>query len=473
MKIGLIDPGSKKVMANESFPHLGFAFIAAVLEDCGHKIEILDASLGGEKEFQRFLNDGYDLIGLSATSFTFNQVLEIARKIKAINRDIIIVIGGSHVSIAMRATLDSPHVDYAVYGEGELTMLELTELLEKSREPKLEDLTAIKGLIFRDGDKTVVNPKRPRIDSLDKLPFPAFHLFDMEKYGIYPLLTSRGCPFGCSFCAIKAIWGTAWRFRGSENIVQEIDYARKRFHWGKKPFSIIDDSFNVDPDRVMHFCELVIKRGMNMQWFCWGFRADRVSLALALKMKEAGCIGVSVGIESASNEVLKKIGKKETLEEISRGCQNLARAGIPVDAQFMIGNIGDTFETVKKSIEFAKKHRFSKVAFYLALPYPRTVLWDYAKEKGKFLQENYTQFHHFCSQPVFETPEFSASERTKAYALGRRLVVHTRIKDEIRTKLSHIRRRDFKYLNLRRVGKVAKRLTKYFLDLALGRDEQV
>ncbi len=210
-----------------------------------------------------------------------------------------------------------------------------------------------------------------------------------------------------------------------------------------------------------------------MQWFCWGFRADRVSLALALKMKEAGCIGVSVGIESASDEVLKKIGKKETLEEITRGCQNLARAEIPVDAQFMIGNIGDTFETVKKSIEFAKKQRFPKVSFYLALPYPKTELWDYAKEKGKFLHENYTQFHHFSGQPVFETPEFSAAERAKAYALGRKLVVRTRMKDEIKTKLNQIRRQDFKYLNLRRVGKVVKRLTKYFLDLALGRNDQV
>ncbi len=190
-------------------------------------------------------------------------------------------------------------------------------------------------------------------------------------------------------------------------------------------------------------------------------------------MKEAGCIGVSVGIESASNDVLKKIKKKETIEDITQGCQNLARAGIPTEAQFMIGNPGDTLETVKESIEFAKKHHFYRAAFYLALPYPKTELWDYIKEKGTFLQEDYTQFHHFSSEPVFETPEFSAKDRIKAYELARRLALQTKIKDEIKTKLARIKHMDFKEMSLKRVTKALVRLIKYFLDLSLRRDEKV
>jgi radical SAM superfamily enzyme YgiQ (UPF0313 family) len=174
-----------------------------------------------------------------------------------------------------------------------------------------------------------------------------------------------------------------------------------------------------------------------------------------------------------SDEILKKIGKKETLEEITRGCQSLAQAGIPVQAQFMIGNIGDTLESVKKSLDFAKKQRFSNIAFYLALPYPHTGLWDYVQEKGRFLQEDYTQFHHFSNQPVFETPEFPAAERAKAYALGRRLALRAKIREEIRTKVNRIRRWDFEDLNLRRVSKAMGRLTKYFFDLALRREERV
>jgi len=473
MKIGLIDFGSKKIILNENFPHLGLAYIAAILERQGHQVTILDVNLEGEKKTERFLQSGYDFIGLSATSFTFNQAVETARKIKVSNNDVITVLGGPHVPIGMETTLESPHLDYAIHGEGELTILELTELLEKNRKPKPRVLSAIKGLIFRDGGRVVANPKRARIDNLDKLPFPAFHLFHMDKYAIYPLLTSRGCPFGCSFCAVKAIWGTAWRHRNPENLIQEIDHARKRYNWEKKPFNFMDDSFNVSPDRVINLCDLIISRGMNIQWFTHGLRADKVPLDLAYKMKEAGCIGVSVGIESASNDVLKKIKKKETIEDISQGCQNLARAGIRTEAQFMIGNPGDTLETVKESIEFAKRHHFYRVGFYLALPYPKTELWDYVKEKGWFLREDYTQFHHFLSHPVFETPDFSAAERAKAYALGRKLTLQTKIRDEIKTKLARIKRMDFNNMSLRRVVKAVARLTKYFFDLFLERDEKV
>jgi len=472
VKIGLIDPGSKELTLNEHFPHIGLAYIAAILEARGHEIKSLDTSLAQDEDIEHFIKDGHELIGLSATSFTFAEILKLARKIKAINSDVKVVLGGPHVPIAMESTLDFPHIDYAVYGEGELTVLELTELLHKSREPKPKSLSAIKGLIFRDEDRTVSNPVRPRIHNLNGMPFPAFHLFHMDKYSVYPLLTSRGCPFGCSFCAIKAIWGADWKHRSPESIIQEIEHAQKRFHW-EKPFNIIDDTFNVYPNRVMHFCELIIERGMNIKWFSSGFRADRVSLELAMKMKESGCIGVSVGMESASNDVLKKIKKKTTVEGNIQGCQNLARAGIPVQAQFMIGNPGDTFDTVESSIKFAKKQRFPNCAFYLALPYPKTELWDYVKEKGTFLKEDYTQFHHFSSEPVFETPEFSAKERMKAYELGRKLALQNKIKEEIKTKLARIKHMDFKEMSLKRITKALVRLTKYFLDLSLRRDEKV
>jgi len=473
MKIGLIDPGSKKLIFNENFPHPGIAYVAAILEERGYQVETLDVNLAGERGTDQFLKEDYDLIGLSVTSFTFSQVLEMARRIKAISGNTIIVIGGPHVPIGMESTLDSPHVDYAIYGEGEFTMLELTELLEKTRQPKIENLLAIRGLIFKDGSRRIVNLQRPRIDNLDGLPFPAFQLFDMDQYGTYPLLTSRGCPFGCMFCSIKAIWGKAWHFRSAENILLEIDYARQRFRWESKPFNIIDDSFNVDPDRVRRFCELIIERGVDIRWFSSGFRADRVSADLALRMKEAGCLGVSVGIESANNEILRSIKKKTTIEEITRGCQNLARVGISVQAQFMIGNPGDTFETVKESIEYARRQNFSSVAFYLALPYPKTELWDYVKERGTFLKEDYTQFHHFSNEPVFETPEFPARQREKAYVLGRKLSLKTQLRQEVKTKLARMRRVDFAEMSLRRVAKAFFRLTKYLLDLSFGRAEKV
>lgn len=473
MKIGLIDPGFKRMLFDYGFPYVGLAYVAAVLEKQGHEVRTLDLGLAAEEQTERFLKEGYELIGLSATSFTFGNALEMAKKIKTISKDVIIVLGGPHVAIEMGSILNCRELDYAVYGEGELTVRELVEVLEKDRTPTIENLSSIKGLIFRDGDRIVTNPARPRIENLDELPYPAFGLFDMDKYGAYPLLTSRGCPFACAFCSIKAIWGTLWKYRSPENIVVEIEYARERFNWGKKPFNIIDDSFNVKPKRVMDFCDLLVERGLNIKWFCWGIRADRISLPMALKMKEAGCYGVSVGIESASNEVLKAIKKRETIEQITIGCQNLKQAGIPIHAQFMIGNAGGTFETFKHSIQYAKKQRFSTVAFYLPLPYPKTKLWDYVEKHGRFLKEDYTQFHHFSTKPVFETPEFSAQERAKAYTLARRFVLGRKIRCELGITLNRIKRLDFEGMSFGKMVRAVCILTKYFLDLALRRDEKI
>jgi len=474
LKIGLVDPGSKKIILNENFPHLGLASIAAFLEQHNHSVKILDLSLEGEAEIDHFIESGLEIIGFSATSFTFVRTVELAKRVKDSGNDIITVLGGPHVPIGMESVLDSPYFDYAVCGEGEVTMLELVELLQREHMPGTETLSSIPGLIFKDNNgRIVVNPMRPRIDDLDKLPYPAFHLFQMDSYGIYPLLTSRGCPFGCTFCSIKAIWGTLWRYRSPENIIMEIDRARNAFNWANKPFSIIDDSFNVIPKRIEEFCSIILERNERIQWFSAGFRADKISLPLARKMREAGCIGVSVGIESANNEILRNIKKKETIEDIEKGCQNLHQAEIPVQAQFMIGNPGDTLETVKESIEFAKRQRFASATFYLALPYPKTELWDYVKQHGRFLKEDYMQFHHFSDEPVFDTPEFSASDRSKAYQLGRTLSTKTKIREEIRTKLMRVKRLDLEGLSTKRVGKAAVRLAKHFLDLSFKRKEKV
>jgi radical SAM superfamily enzyme YgiQ (UPF0313 family) len=473
MKIALIDPGSKKLLFKENFPHIGLAYIAACLEKLGHEIHCLDLGLVGQKKTKQFLKGKFDVIGLPATSFTLSEVLALAKKIKSNHNDAIIVLGGPHVSIGMEDCLESPYIDFAVYGEGEKTMAELTEVISSESDSDIKQFSSIKGLIYRDRKRVICNPPRPRLDDLDNLPFPAFHYFSMNNYGMYPIFTSRGCPFSCSFCSIKAIWGKHWNYRSAKKIVQEIKYAREKYSLENKPFNIVDDSFNAIPDRVLEFCERIIADGLNIQWFSSGFRADRVPLKLAYKMKESGCIGVSVGIESSNNEVLAKIKKQETIDQITKGCNNLTRAGIPVQAQFMIGNPGDTYKTVKASIEYAKRQKFSDVAFYLALPYPKTELWEYVRNFGTFIKEDFTKFHHFSDEPVFETPEFPAKDRIKAYRQARKLALKTKIKQEFRTKIERLKHMDFSGLNFRRVLKAIARITKYTTDLAFDKKEKV
>ena len=473
MKIGLIDPGSKKLLFNENFPHIGLAYVAAVLAEHGHEPACLDVGLQGQEQTERFLQRDFDVIGLSVTSFSLRDAVQLARRSKAIFPDRVIVLGGPHVPIGMEETLADPAIDYAVIGEGEFTMLELADLLEARARPDGDQLSKIDGLMFRRGNDVVANKRRRRIEDLDALPFPAFDLFPMKDYGMYPLLTSRGCPFGCSFCSIKAIWGRLWRRRSPDSVVREIHFAREHFDWNAKPFNVIDDSFNVDVKRVMAFCDRLSADQLGIQWFSSGFRADHVPLDLARKMRQTGCIGVSVGIESANNDVLRSISKKANLAEITEGCRNLAGAGIPVQAQFMIGNPGDTYETVMESIELAKREHIAHVAFYLALPYPKTELWDYVQKHGRFIRDDYTQFHHFSNEPVFDTPEFPASQRSRVYSMGRRLSVRTKLKHEIRTKVQRICRMDFTDLSVKRVSKAVARMGKYLLDIALRRDEAV
>ena len=473
MKIRLIDSGSKKLLFNENVPQVGLAYIAAILERSGHEVSYVDATLMGPAATEQFLQQECDIYGLSATSFTARDAATMARRIKEYHRNAVVVLGGPHVSIAETSVLDCDCIDYAVMGEGELVMEELVGVLNEDRMVSTERLSQIKGLLFRDGERRVCNPRGARIDNLDELPFPAYHLFPMERYGMYPVLTSRGCPFGCSFCAIKAIWGTQWKFRSPENIVEEIRRGLEDFNWAGKPFNIIDDSFNVIPERVMAFCDALQANGLKVPWFASGFRADRVSYKLALRMRESGCMGVSIGIESANDEVLQNMGKKETIADCIAGCAALKRAGLPVQAQFMIGNPGDTLTTFKESLDFARKHRFAQATFYLALPYPKTELWDYVVRNGKFLQEDYTNFHHFSNEPVFETPEFSAEERRMAYRLGRQLTVRSKLRHDIKTKLARIKRLDFADLSLARIAKASARLCKSLLDICLNRDEKV
>jgi radical SAM superfamily enzyme YgiQ (UPF0313 family) len=139
----------------------------------------------------------------------------------------------------------------------------------------------------------------------------------------------------------------------------------------------------------------------------------------------------------------------------------------------MIGNPGDTFETVKASIQYAKKEGFSEAAFYLALPYPKTGLWDYVKNNGRFLEKDYTEFHHFSDEPVFDTPEFSKEERIQAYKLARKLALQTKLKRELKSKLERFKRLDFHNIDLKRVLNAIARICKYSTDLALGKKEKV
>jgi radical SAM superfamily enzyme YgiQ (UPF0313 family) len=419
MRLALVQPGT--VSDTDSVP-LGLSYLAAYVlrENDDVEVRVLDTGVATPEEKERFLSDRYDVIGITSTSRTHREAIELAGALRRGNPDSPTIFGGAHVAALKQEVMEEPLIDLAAYGEGELT---LNELLGVSRQYRKSEwnadiLSKIDGIIFRNGSDAVVNRPRDLIEDLDSLPFPAYHLFPVTRYpGKLSILSSRGCPFGCAFCATATIWGRNWRPRSAENVVAEVEHLIKTH--GPIPFDFQDDTFNLDIDRVHAICDLLISRKIRVPWAIRGFRADRVDLALAKKMRKAGCGRLAIGVESAHPEVLKQMRKGETIEKIDRGIRVLSEAGIHVTGQFMIGNPGETLETVKESIDYVRRSPLLHAGFGTAIPFPGTALWSYVQEHGRFLVEpDCTLFHELEPRLVFDTPEFPEEERLEAVRLA-------------------------------------------------------
>ncbi len=417
MRIALVHPS--KASDDKQLP-LGLAYLTSFILSRSDDliVKIVDTGVAKSRERRDFLNDRYDLIGFSVTSLGYHEAVELAQVFRKTNPRTPIVFGGPHVSLLLEQVMNDEVIDLAVYGEGELTFDELLRSFKSNGNVfRTEELAGIKGLIYRTSGQVLKNAPRELIQDLDALPFPAFHLFSIERYpGKYPMITSRGCPFACVFCASSQIWGRKWRARSPENVIAEVEYIIRNFR--ARPIDFHDDGFNMSLDRVNAICDLFLEKRLMIPWGVRGLRADIINTEVAKKMHRAGCTHVAIGIESANNDMLTQMGKKETIETIEEGINCLRAAGIDVIGQFMIGNPGETLETVKESIKFAVNSKLSKSTFGTAVPFPGTGLWKYVEEKGKFLVEkDCTQFDELSPRIIFETPEFTKEHRLEALRL--------------------------------------------------------
>ncbi len=412
MKIGLINPNKE---IKESAVHLGLAYIASYTLKYNENVEfkILDTRVNNSKEITNFLNTKFSLIGITASSQVFSEAVDLADIIKNNFPLTSICIGGPHASIIKKEILKNYPFDFAVIGEGEKTFLELIRYLNNEI-----SLYEIKGLIFKNRNGEIVeNDTRELIKNLDEIPFPKYELFPMNKYPNHRIITSRGCPFNCVFCNSKTIWTNKWRKRTAENIINEIIFLISKFK--RKTFSFNDDCFNIDLKRINKFCDSIMEKKLNIIWGA-SIRIDYIKKEIAAKMKKSGCYNVNIGIESGNNEVLKNINKNLSKEQISEGVKIIRNEGIDVMGQFMIGNPGDNIYTIKESIDFAKNIGLTGAEFYLALPYPQTKLWDFVNEQGNFLTDkDFTRYFEVEPRIIFETPEFSFSDRLKAIEMAK------------------------------------------------------
>ena len=255
------------------------------------------------------------------------------------------------------------------------------------------------------------------IDKLDELPLPDFDIFkdyDFTDFE-YPLITSRGCPYKCTYCSVGMISGNKMRFRDVDTVIDELKWAKVKFNCTK--FNVLDDNFTLDIKRAKRFCDRLIEEGLTFIWACGnGIRADRVDAELAQKMKNAGCNLVCVGVENADPVVFASIKKGETLDDIKRGIHFLKDAGIEVVGFFIVGLPNDTKMSSEMALDFIKEARLDSARFGILLPYPKTEAYNILIKTGTFLK-NYKDGIHFSDKlsPVFETKEFSAAQMVATY----------------------------------------------------------
>lgn len=411
MKVGLIFPNRDR---KDKTIHVGLGYIASYARIHHPDIEfcLLDTRVATKKEINQFYRSDFDLIGITVLSPVYHEVIQVFNHLRSIKPKTPICLGGAYVTTIMEEILDETPADYAVYGEGEITFTALLSYLKGEIK-----LNQINGLIYKEENRIIINPPREQISDLDAIPYPAYDLFKMDRYPMHRIVTSRGCPFKCVFCNSSSIWLGKWRKREPEKVVEEIEFLIKTYK--KKTFFFNDNSFNIDLKRVEKFCNIIRYKKLRFLWTT-PVRAEIITKEIAQLMKKSGCYNVGIGIESANNSILETMKKKNTIENVQKGIRIFKEAGIEVLGQFVIGSPGDTYETVKESIEFAKQSELDFVMFYSILPFKTTEQWDYVLNHGTLYNNKIHEYHTAKPRIVFETPEFSYIDRIKAIELAKK-----------------------------------------------------
>ncbi len=418
MKILLINPSQKMVYGIHmlpSSPPLGLLHIGAVLEKMGQDVRLIDVDIEGlnQERLHSIINDFHpDLVGITSVTATFNQALEVAQEIKSL-RDIPIVLGGIHATVDPAGAITHPNIDFLIKGEGEITICELVKILGAGSF-NFED---IKGLWYKKDRMVYHNEDRELIQDLDSIPYSAFHLLkslnlylpaDAIKAPVAPIITTRGCPFNCTYCCTKQIFGRKVRARSVENVVGEIEILVKRY--GVKEIDIMDDCFTYDKDRVSEFCTEIKRRNYKLA-FCFsnGIRADQVDYEILKALKDIGLRYVMFGVESGDPQVLKNIKKGLRLDRVKEAFRIAKSLRLETWACFIIGLPGDTDQTIRRSIDFAKEIDPDFAKFLILKPFPGTEVFKDLQSKGLITDLNYDYFGVY-TKPVHYLPEMS-SER--------------------------------------------------------------
>jgi len=410
LKILLLNPPNKGYYykLGAFYPPLGIAYISSMLKKAGHETKIIDMNIQ-KFDYRKKNYDDYDLVGISVDTVRSNIAYKIAKHIKT--KNVKVVLGGPHASAEANEILKNQIADYVVIGEGEKSFLDLVESLENG-----ELYPEIPGIAYMKRDELKVFQSK-FINDLDSIPFPDRESLPLKLYRTKfdgktatSIITSRGCPFDCEFCSASQFMGIKWRKRSVDNVMEEIKMLAKKL--GYRSLIFFDDNFTMDPKRVIKISEEILKNDLRISW--WAFsRADEVigHEDMIEAMSKAGCKMLFVGFESASDDVLKEYGKKLTSSIALSVSKILKKYKIDLFASFIFGALGDTVESINKTVKLAKKLGASIVQFSILTPYPGTRLFN--KLKNNLITKNYELFD--ATNLVFKHPNFSPENLKKIF----------------------------------------------------------
>lgn len=379
------------------FP-IGLSYIASVIKKAGYNLDCLNLNhFDGAIDYlitQTLNKKEYDIVCSGDIGIGFASMEKIILTIRNHKSNPKFILGGAIITSAPKLIFKALNPDYAVIGEGEVTILELLKFIEQKK-----DLKKVDGIIYKDskGEMIITAPRKP-IEDLSKIPYPDFESLGFREYlenqssqqsphssfdypRSYPILCSRGCPFRCTFC--YHCLGIKYRTRPIGDIMKELRWALKEYKINLIPLH--DDLFSANKERLYEFCKEIKKLFKEIPWKCEWFcqisvqNVDREMLSI---LKDAGCTAISWGFESYSPIVLKSMKKPITPEQIDRAIKLSMEFKINIMGNFIFGDVAETKETAKETLDYWKKNCKGQVGIYFIQPYPGSEIYDYCVKKG-------------------------------------------------------------------------------------------
>lgn len=418
MKILLINPTSGPeeeygalAIAGAELPQLGIASVATSLMFNGYNVEIIETkNLGIDKLLGIIDSNRYDILGFSVYITTVKKTIELSKIIKEKFPKIKICVGGPQVTLSP-FDFKNDFIDYIFIGEADFSMIELIKNLEKG-----VIFPNIRGVLYNDGKQLKGNSSLNLVEDLDSLPLTDLdRLYDMSLF--YPpihirgkkpvsVVSVRGCPFQCTFCAAAEVNGRKLRKISVTRFVDQIENYANR---GYDSFMVYDDTFTIDKKRAILIAQEIIKRKIKISWNCWS-RVDCVDFETLSSMKEAGCYYIMYGCESLNDKTLLKLKKGFTAEQCLKGIEIAKKANLLVSSSFMIGLPGETYDDILNTIKEVNFTKLDTALYPIFEPYKGTPIYEVCEQEGHWVKSNYKNRMLIDQEEIWEPNTISRKE---------------------------------------------------------------